>query len=246
MKNGPSNLSSVSVILPVYNGERYLAEALSSVLAQDYPPLEVIVVDDGSTDAGGQIVRSLAETSHIPVRYVYQENHGPAVARNYGFQLAQGDLIAFQDADDVWTPDKLSIQVSYLQANPAIHYVVGRVSFFLEADCQIPPGFRHEWLEQEPVAYLIQNLLARRQLFAQVGLFDPAMPPSEDVDWFARVFDAGIPGYVAPRVLLRRRIHNANISHNPPNNQPFLLAALRRSVMRKRWKSGDYAPIEKG
>ncbi|MEI6259041.1 MAG: glycosyltransferase family A protein [Deltaproteobacteria bacterium] len=226
----------ISAILPIYNGERYVAQALESVLAQDYANIEIIVVDDGSTDASAQIVRSYAETSHVPLRYAYQENGGPAAARNNGLKLAQGDLIAFQDADDLWTPDKLSIQSRYLRAHPAIQYVICRVRFFLESGCQTPFGFRHEWLTQEPLAYLMQALIARRQLFDQIGQFDPALSPADDVDWFARAFDAGIPGYVVPHVLLHKRIHEANISLTTLNNNQRLLAALRRSVLRKRSK----------
>lgn len=236
MDSDSASRSLVSVIMPVYNGKRYLAEALASVLEQDYPDLEVIVVDDGSTDGSGQLVRSVAETSRAPVRYVYQENQGPAAARNHGLQLAWGDLIAFQDADDVWTPDKLAIQVSYLQSRPTMQYVVCRTRFFLEPGCQPPPGFRPEWLTQAPPAYLMQTLLARRRLFDQIGRFDPSLSRAEDIDWFARLLDAQIPGHVIPRVLLHKRVHAANISLTGFSNNQFLLAALRRSVLRKQRK----------
>jgi len=96
----------VSVVIPVYNAEPFLREALDSVLAQDYEPFEVIVVDDGSTDGSGTIARSYPE-----VRYLRQENQGPAVARNAGIAAAQGEFLAFFDADDVMLPNKLSVQV---------------------------------------------------------------------------------------------------------------------------------------
>jgi glycosyltransferase involved in cell wall biosynthesis len=196
--------------------------------------MEIIIVDDGSTDTSNQIIHAFAETSPVPVRYVYQENRGPAAARNHGLRLAQGDLIAFQDADDVWTPDKLSTQVGYLQDHPSVQYVLCRVRHFLHPGSPPPVGFRYEWLDQELAAYLVQAMVARRSLFDLVGQFDPLLSPADDADWFARVSDADIPGYVIPRVLLYKRVHQANTSLTTLNNNQLLLAALRRSVLRKR------------
>ncbi|MBI4573499.1 MAG: glycosyltransferase family 2 protein, partial [candidate division NC10 bacterium] len=105
----------VSVILPVYNGERFLAAAIASILAQDYQPIEVIVVDDGSTDGTAAIARSFQG-----VRYLYQPNQGPAFARNAGIAVARGAFIAFLDADDLMVPTRLSVQAGYLLAHPEI------------------------------------------------------------------------------------------------------------------------------
>ncbi len=237
MKNSMLNCPPVSVIVPVYNSAAFLYEAIESIIVQDALPqmcrMEIIVVDDGSTDTSNQVVQTFVETSPVPVRYVYQENSGPAAARNHGLRLAQGDLIAFQDADDVWTPDKLSAQVGYLQDHPSVQYALCRVRHFLHPGCLLPAGFRHEWFNQEPAAYLIQAMVARRALFDLIGPFDSTLRLAEDVDWFARALDADIPGYVIPRVLLHKRVHEANISLTTLNNQ-LLLTALRRSVRRKR------------
>ncbi|NCC37254.1 MAG: glycosyltransferase family 2 protein, partial [Chloroflexia bacterium] len=93
---------TISVIIPVYNGERFLAEAIQSVLDQTLPPDEIIVVDDGSTDGSAAVVDRLASTSSLPMRYVYQQNQGPAAVRNHGVQVALGAYIAFLNADDIW------------------------------------------------------------------------------------------------------------------------------------------------
>ena len=98
----------LSVIMPVYNGAEFLAEAVASIVAQAYQPLEIIVVDDGSTDETATIVQSLGGE----IRYLYQFNQGPAAARNAGLALAQGDLIAFLDVDDLWPADKLAQQMA--------------------------------------------------------------------------------------------------------------------------------------
>ena len=97
----------VSCIVPVFNGERYLAEALDSILAQTYRPVDLIVVDDGSTDGTAQVAAGYGER----ITYLYQENSGPAAARNKGIDAAQGEFVAFLDADDVWHEEKLARQM---------------------------------------------------------------------------------------------------------------------------------------
>jgi glycosyltransferase involved in cell wall biosynthesis len=108
----------VSVIIPVYNGERYLAAAIQSVLEQTLPPDEIIVVDDGSTDGTAAIVTGLAGASPLPIHYIHQQNQGPSAARNRGLRAARSGLVAFLDADDIWDLRKQEIQVAYLAANP--------------------------------------------------------------------------------------------------------------------------------
>ena len=131
----------ISVILPVYNGERFLAEAIGSVLGQTLPPHEIIVVDDGSTDSTAQIVADLAAAAAVPLRYVYQENQGPAAARNHGIRLAQGELIAFQDADDLWSAEKLVTQAALLRRYPQAHAVIGysQIAFTSSDDTNATP-----------------------------------------------------------------------------------------------------------
>jgi len=106
----------VSVVIPVFNGERYLRDAVQSVLDQRYAPLEIIIVDDGSTDGTATVAQSLPEA----VSYLHHTNQGPAAARNRGIEQARGGLIAFADADDLWPPAKLELQLPYLINEPAI------------------------------------------------------------------------------------------------------------------------------
>lgn len=102
----------ISCIVPVYNGEKYLDETLDSIFAQTYRPLEVIVIDDGSTDGTGNLVKARTEE----VIYVLQDNAGPAAARNVGIATASADYLAFIDADDLWLPDKLTRQMELFDA----------------------------------------------------------------------------------------------------------------------------------
>jgi len=117
----------VSVIIPVYNGGRYLRAALESVFAQTYRPFEVIVVDDGSADDSGVIAQSFPE-----VRYIYQTNQGVAAARNNGLEAARGEYFAFLDQDDLWAPEKLKLQVEYLLSHPEVGYTLTQQQFFLD------------------------------------------------------------------------------------------------------------------
>ena len=115
----------VSVIVPAYNAARFLPHAVESIRRQDYLPLEIVIVDDGSTDDTAEVARDLGSD----IRYVYQPNAGPAAARNRGLEQARRELIAFLDADDEWPPDKLRIQVGRLLAEPELDVVTGRTHY---------------------------------------------------------------------------------------------------------------------
>ncbi|WP_129671691.1 glycosyltransferase [Candidatus Chloroploca sp. Khr17] len=219
---------SVSVIVIVKNGERFLAQALQSILDQTLPPAEILVVDGNSTDRTAEIAQSFAD-----VRYLRQPDSGISNAYNFGIAQAQGELIAFLSHDDLWTPDKLAIQVNHLLAHLDCQYTVCRIRSFLEPGETPPTGFRYELLQKEPVAYIMETLLVRRSLFEQVGLYDPHMPIGEDVDWYARVFDAKIVGHVCDQVLVHKRVHGCNTSLTDVTTNDQLLLSLRRSVQRK-------------
>jgi glycosyltransferase involved in cell wall biosynthesis len=221
----------VSVVIPVRNGERFLAEAIASVLAQRYRPLELIVVDDGSSDQSAAIARAVPE-----VVCLSQAAQGVSVARNAGLACARGELIAFLDADDRWTPDKLSAQVGYLREHPDVQFVMSRMRYFVEPGCAIPPAFRRELLDGDRVSWLLSAFVGRRALFDRCGGFKSDLSTAEDVDWFARVKDRGVPFAVVEEVLLHARIHDRNTSLTAPRGRvkEDLLAALKRSVDRKR------------
>jgi glycosyltransferase involved in cell wall biosynthesis len=225
----------VSVVVAVMNGERFLEPAVQSILAQDYRPIEIIVVDGHSTDRTADVAKS-----HDLVRYVLQEGRGIADAYNLGIALAQGELIAFLSHDDLWTPDKLSVQVAYMQQHPEIGYTVARVKFFLEPGCDVPPGFRPELLVGDHVGRVMENVVARRWVFDAVGGFNTSLRISEDVDWFLRASDMGVLVAVFPKVLLHKRVHDANTSLFEPSRSLDLLAAVKASVRRKRGVGGNH------
>ena len=219
----------VSAIVIVKNGARFLAEALSSIQRQTLAPCETLVVDGGSTDGTAEIARSFPG-----VRYLLQPHGGISNAYNYGIEQAQGELLAFLSYDDLWTPEKLAVQAGYLAAHPECQYAVCRIRYFCEPGDAPPAGFRPEWLSQEPVAYIMETLVARRSLFARVGLHRTDLATGGDTDWFARVFDAHEIGHACDQVLLHKRVHRDNSSLTAPDSNDQLLKILRNSLRRKR------------
>lgn len=217
----------VSVIMPVYNGSRFIAEAIGSVRAQNYQPLEIIIVDDGSTDETSSIVQSFKD-----IRYIHQKNQGVSVARNTGVENSRGELIAFLDADDYWTCNKLNIQVGCLLRNPQVGYTLGMQRNFLQPGTDRPFWLREEHLLSHHIGFL-PTLVIRRKIFRIVGPFNPDYKISEDVEWFSRVEDARIQRMVVPEVVLYRRIHKSNLSYQSNAGNLLLLRTLRTSVRRK-------------
>lgn len=161
---------TISVIIPVYNGERFLAAAIRSVLEQTLPPDEIIVVDDGSTDGSAAIVAELASLSPLPIRYVYQENQGSAAARNCALTVATGAMIAFMDADDLWLPDKTRQQMTVLAAHPTAGVAWGDAITFGGESVE-EAGAGGMIMPAHPM-FLLQSMLLRRTVLEQVGAFD--------------------------------------------------------------------------
>jgi glycosyltransferase involved in cell wall biosynthesis len=233
-----SRLPFVSVVIPVKNGERFLAAATVTVLRQTYTHYEIIMVDGQSEDRTAEIAKSFES-----VRFIQQSGPGLSNAYNTGIEAAKGEFIAFHAHDDLWTPDKLDTQVRFLLKHPEIQYTIARVKFFLEPGCPVPPGFREELLHNDHVGRILETLVLRRSLFDIVGKFDPELAISMDVDWFARANDLAVPMAIIPRILLHRRVHDANNSLAVQvNNRGFneeMLGILKRSIHRKQSQDID-------
>jgi glycosyltransferase involved in cell wall biosynthesis len=221
----------VSVVIPVFNGERFLREAVQSVLDQQYSPLEIIVVDDGSTDNTAIVARDLPE----PVRYLYQTNQGPAAARNRGIEQAQGSLIAFADADDLWPGGKLQSQVPLLIKDPRIDIVLGRIQQVLLSEAQ----------EFGETAFSVNlgSAVIRKSVFERIGLFDQTMRYSEDVDWFMRARERGAAIVTIDAVTLLYRQHEQNMTRGKSTAELNVLKALKKSLDRRRERTGSAAAL---
>ena len=219
----------ISVIIPVFNGERFLTEALNSVLSQAYPNLELICVDDGSTDGSREII----ERAPGKIRYLRQENSGPAAARNRGLEIANGDIVAFQDADDIWPPRKLEIQLAALEKDLTLEIVMGTV--------QKVQSSSPETLENVDAPCFSVNLAAaifRRSAFEQVGLFDEQLRFSEDVDWFMRARERGIKTATIEDVTLFYRLHDQNMTRDKTLTNLNTFRVLKMSLDRRRSEHG--------
>jgi glycosyltransferase involved in cell wall biosynthesis len=228
------NKPLVSIVVPVFNGARYLGAALQSAFEQDYRPIQVIVVDDGSTDATAKAVRSFKE-----VIYIYQSNQGAYAARNQGISVALGEFIAFLDADDLWTRNKLSLQIDWLTEHMDIGYVAARFRNFLEKGVERPGWIKKEQLSEDQVGG-VPNLVVRRSVFKKIGIFETGCGSGADLDWVLRAKDAGIKCAILPHTLLYRRIHDSNLSYQWQEGRTPLMKFLRASVNRQLARNKNY------
>lgn len=220
-------MTGISVIIPAFNREAYVAEAIESALGQTCPPEEIVVVDDGSTDRTAEIARSFEKR----VRCISQENLGCGAARNAGLKEARGSFIAFLDSDDVWLERKLEIQLAYLRAHPEIDMVFCRMKPFLSPE--IDPAGVPKFDAREIVACNAQSLLTRRETFTKAGLFPPERNVGEFFSWFTRACDAGLTHHILPELLLLRRVHLTN-SVRDPNTRLAYVRFLKERLDQKR------------
>jgi GT2 family glycosyltransferase len=223
----------VSVIIPVCNGAPFLAEAIQSVLAQDYPALEVIVVDDGSEDAIEAAVAALP----IEVRFLRQPNRGPAAARNHGLRVASGQYVAFLDVDDLWPAGNLVRMVARLEQAPAVQVLLGcgQLARILPGES---PGYRFEGNPLEGFQSYIGAGLFRADAFRSNGLFDEALWFGEDADWYNRAREGGLVVERLEQISLIVRRHDANMTRGRSVTQLNALKVFRKALERARAARG--------
>jgi glycosyltransferase involved in cell wall biosynthesis len=226
-----SGIASISVVVPVFNGERFIAAALDSVLAQTQGDFEIIVVDDGSTDD----TRSVVMGRGSRVRYERQTNAGPATARNLGIELATGDFVAFLDADDLWIPEKTAVQMARFAGRPELAGCAGHVLNFSGAEAAEGSGHIDA---QSKVVTLGSTFIARRSLFDAVGMLNPAYRHRDLQDLIVRAEDRGLMTAILPDVLAQRRIHSTNLSHNRSGADQLELISITRARHARRRAAG--------
>lgn len=203
----------ISCIVPVFNGERYLGETLDSILAQSYRPLEIIIVDDGSTDGTAAVANSYGQS----IRYLWQPNCGEAAARDQGLKIAQGELIAFLDADDLWHPEKLTRQSARLRERPEIDLCFTSFrNFWIPELAEEERRYQAHPLSQLQSGWSISTLLTHRAAFTKFGNFvdDGWTLGSESMIWYLRAAERGAVIEVLPEILMYRRFHVTNVSRN--------------------------------
>jgi glycosyltransferase involved in cell wall biosynthesis len=203
--SGDASPAAVTAVIAFFDSERYLAEAVDSVLAQTHAPIELILVDDGSSDRSPEIARSYSP----PARYLRRENGGPAAARNTGLAQASGSFVAFLDSDNRWLPRAIELQLAAFADDPALDVVFAQAREFVSAELD-PSTLPARPPRDGTTGVLVSSMLARRSVFDCVGLFDERLRVGEWVDWYARLHDSGCRVEVLPHVTVERRIHAEN------------------------------------
>jgi glycosyltransferase involved in cell wall biosynthesis len=225
-------IPGISIIIPTYNSAAYIAQAVDSVLAQQYAPCEIIVVDDGSTDETAAALAPCRDK----IQYVRQANGGSAAARNHGLRLARHEFVLFLDADDLMLPNKLRQQAAYLQLHPAVGYVssgwqqinaAGQVLQTVEP-WQVAPHLDLDgWLQYKPVQ--LGAILFRRIWLDRVGGLDPALRQAHDVDLMLRLSLAGCTGGWLYKPTIQYRQHEAStMRRNVASQADSMMAVLAK------------------
>ena len=221
----------ISVMIGVFNAEPYLSEAIESVFAQDYRPLELIVVDDGSTDGSAGVARGYGDR----LVFAQQENAGNGAARNHAVRLATGEIYAFLDADDRFTAGKLDLQWGVLESDPAVDVVFGHVQEFVSPELTEAQKAAVRPPAPEPMPWTAPNLmLIRREAFARVGPFSESLRVGVTVDWYARATEAGLRSVMLPDVVLERRLHLTNNGLREQSSRNQYTHVLKAALDRRR------------
>jgi glycosyltransferase involved in cell wall biosynthesis len=196
-------------VVPVFNGERYIAEALDSILAQTYARTEIVVADDGSTDGTWRVVERYGER----IRFVTQPTAGPAATRNLGLRTSTGELVAFLDSDDLWHQEKLERQVRRFREKPELQACVTHVQMFWVPELKEEQEQYVDNPRTSPVpGYATTTLLTRREIFGKVGDFRTDLWFSDATEWFMRARERAVVMELLPDVLTFHRMHESNLT----------------------------------
>jgi glycosyltransferase involved in cell wall biosynthesis len=218
----------ISVVMATLDADKFLRSALDSIASQSRSVDELVIADGGSTDQTLQIAQA-----YPFARIVTQSGKGLPDAWNCALAYCKGDALAFLDSDDMWTADKIERQVHVLEQNQAMDAVVGHVQYFLEDGTTCPRNFKPELLNGTHLAPMPGALLIRRSAFDKIGLFDTRFPIACDIDWFSRLRDLNIQIATLPNLLIRKRVHQSNLSLDP-SFQPGYQKELVRLLFEKR------------
>lgn len=223
---------NISVIIPCYNRQSLIARAIDSVLAQTYAALEVIVVDDGSSDNSADFIRR----QYPNVKLLQQSQHGVSHARNQGIRLAQGNWIAFLDSDDAWHTDKLQQQVSALQQQPQ-YQICHTHEIWIRKDKRVNQMRKHEKFGGHIYQHCLQqclmapsSILINRDVFDKIGLFDETLPVCEDYDLWLRITARYAVLYLEQALITKYGGHDDQLSHQFWGMDRFRIKALHKML----------------
>ncbi len=221
----------ISVIIPAYNAERFIGEALKSVFEQSYSNIEVIVIDDGSSDNTAGTVQAFS----ADILYIRQANQGIGGARNTGIRKSSGDYLTFLDSDDLWHPDKLSKQIAFLTSTDDLDMSLAFVEQFIDDSVKDSPDAPTlKEANRVMPGYVAGTMMISRNAFEKVGYFNTELKVAEFVDWIDRFKSTDMQYAVMQEVLLRRRIHSTNQGITQKAHMADYLKVLRRSIHMKK------------
>lgn len=215
----------ISVIIPYYKGENYVAETLQSIFDQNYSNLEIIVVNDGSPDEMLRVFDPFLDR----IKIISQENQGQAAARNTGIKHAQGELVAFLDSDDLWTPNHLELMMPHLAPETEYDFVRGMTDHF-----RINEDGTREHTGAIFLEMLLGAMLYRKSAIDQMGYLNASMREGEDLDWVLRLRESGLREKRLDDVVLLYRRHNTNYSNSYDFIKKGQLLSIRKKLERAR------------
>jgi GT2 family glycosyltransferase len=216
--------ADVTAVIPVYNGRAFLREAAESVISQTLPPMQLVVVDDGSTDRSLEVLDEI--TSPIPIIRVAQKNAGQSAARNRGVSLAETRFIAFLDQDDCWYPRHIEVLIKPLLGDPAVGWVYSNLDLIAGDNRTIKPGLLsvsgpthpksslQVCLSEDNMFILPSASIIRKEALDRVGGFDERLSGYEDDDLFLRLFRAGWKNIYVNESLSAWRLHTSSSMHS--------------------------------
>lgn len=232
-----SSFPKISVILSVYNGQNYVREAIDTVLTQDYPNVELVVVNDGSTDHTAQIIEAYADRLLL----ITQVNKGLGAGRNAGVQASNGDYLSFIDHDDCWEPCKLTRQMELIASSSEDPLVFTNVRQFICPTLTEEESLRLRVPDESMPGFIAGTLLLSRSRFNEVGGFFEINQVGEFVDWYLRAQEKKLPIQMMDDVLLHRRIHKTNMGRQAEAyDRQAYLRILKASLVRRRASSGGF------
>jgi len=221
-----ANTPLISVIVPAYNSEKYIAETIKSLLRQEYEKLEVIVVNDGSTDATLDVLGQFGDR----IRIISQENKGISIARNTGIRAAKGSIIGFLDHDDIWPDDHISLLLPHLLKDDKYDFVSGKFRYVKDY------GMKSEQMSEAKVLWLVGVCLYKKSVFDKVGLFDESIHGGEDVDFYARLCESECNEGKINETTLFWRQHDSNTSNTENYFEKSAFNVVRNRLARAKLK----------
>lgn len=218
----------ISIVIPLYNGKHLIGKTIEGVFAQTYTNWELILVDDGSTDDGGNYVRQ----QFPDIKVIRQENAGVAAARNKGIGQAGGELVAFLDQDDIWLPDKLREQWDLLKTDPYCAFVTCNQRYLCREGVVLPPRFAREFFDEHR-SFIPSALLIRKYALLSVNGFDESLVVASDTDLIRKLRNAGLKENNVDKLLLEKWFHGTNASMDKETMVREFLAVLHKQAKTK-------------